>query len=211
VRALDCPRAQLRARSYQAAQDVARETVELWRGEIEPLAEEMYRRSTDRFVALANEFLARTAASGEPGMETLAAALEPEAGLRAASRLHYTELLHLTTNELAWLLDLLRPREWTVRALVARVGQYLDWVLEANSSRVANDLAERVAKSRARLEAEVRGALRQVADVARRAVERARSRRAEGEEAVTGELALLESLRTETESLQQTPDEGERT
>jgi GTP-binding protein EngB required for normal cell division len=211
VRALDCSRARLRASSYQAAQEVARETVERWRGEIERVAEEMYRRSTDRFVALANEFLARTAASAEPGMEALAAALEPEAGLRAASRLRYTELLHLTSNELAWLLDLLRPRERTARALVARVGQYLDRVLEANSSRVANDLAERVARGRARLEAEVRGALQQVADAARRAIERARARRAEGEEAVRAELALLESLRSETDSLHRTPDEGERT
>jgi Dynamin family len=211
VRGLECSRARLRARSYGAAREIARVSVERWRREIEPVAEDMYRRSTDRFVALANEFLERMAASGEPGMNALRGALAPETGFRARSGLYYTEMLSLTTNPYSWFLDLLRPRELTLRALVTRVGQYLADVLEANSSRVANDLAERVAKSREHLEADVRGALRQVAAVAGRAIERARARRAEGEAAVKAELALLEALRLETESLLRARDEGERT
>jgi hypothetical protein len=211
IRALDGPRTGLRARSYEAAQTVGQGVVERWRREIEPAAEELYRRSMERFVDLANEFLERLATSGEPGMEALRRSLEPEAGFLATSRLYYTDMLQLTTNALPWLLDLVRPRWMTLRALTARVGRYLDGLLEANSSRVANDLVERAAKSRTRLEAEVRSALREVAEVARQALERARARRAEGEEAVRYELALLESLRGETESLLQTRDEGKRT
>ena len=211
IQSLFVPKVRLRAASYAVAQEVNREAVERWRREIEPAAEELYRRSMERFVTLANEFLERLASSGEPGMEALRRSLEPEAGFRAPSRLYYTEMLQLTANALPWLLDLLRPRKMTLRALTARVGRYLDGLLEANSSRVANDLVERAAKSRARLEAEVRGALREVADVAREALERARARRAEGEEAVRDELALLESLQGETESLLQTRDEGKRT
>jgi hypothetical protein len=210
IQALDLPRARLRAGSYAAAQDVARETLERWRREIEPAAEELYRRSMERFVGLANEFLARMATSGEPGMDGLRQALGPEAGFRARSRVCYTEMLDLTTNVLPWLLDLARPRRTTLRALATRVGRYLDSVLEANSSRVANDLVERAAESRRRLEAEVRGALREVVGVAREALARARARRAEGQEAVRAELGSLESLRGQTESLLQARGEAER-
>ena len=211
IRALDVPRARLRASSYEAAQGLARSTVERWRREIEPLAEEMYLRSTERFVALSNDFLARTAASGEPGLEDLPRTLEPEAGLRAPTRLYYTEMLSLTTNPVAWLLDLVRPRERSVRALVRRVGGYLDGLLEANSSRVANDLGERVTASRARLEAELRAALGQASEVAARALSRARQRRAEGEAAVRAEIRQIESLVEETESLLQPRTKGEAT
>ncbi len=208
IAALDLPRSRLRAASYGAAQELAREVVDRWRGEVEPAAEELYRCATARFVALANEFLERMAASGEPGMEGLRRELAPEAGFRARSAVQYTELLPRTTNALPWLLDLVRPRRLTLRALATRVGRYLDGILEANSSRVANDLVERAARSRARLEAEVRGALREVVEVARRALALARTRRAEGEEAVRAERALLESLESETESLLATRDEG---
>ena len=211
IRSLAEPRYRLRAASYRLAQEVSREAVERWRAEIDVAAEELYRRSMERFVSLANEFLSRLAASGEPGLDGLRPELAPEAGFRAQSGLRYTELLNLTTNMASWPLDLVRPRRMTLRALGRRVGRYLEDILEANSSRVANDLVERTVESRARLEREVRGVLRQVVDVARQALARARDRRAEGEEAVRAELGLLESLRSETESLLHARDEGERT
>jgi hypothetical protein len=209
IRALRWPRSRLRARSYEAAQGLAREAVDRWRAGMEPVAESLYRRSTDRFVQLANEFLERVASSGERGMDTLPRALEPEAGFRVESRVYYTELLNLTANPLPWLLDLVRPREWTLRALSSRVGRYLDEVLLANSSRVANDLAERVARSRARLEADVRRTLREVAGVAERAIARAQARRAEGEAAVRKELEDLKSTFLQTQALLRPDEKGE--
>ncbi len=205
IRGLACSRSRLRARGYGVAQDLAREVVDRWRAAMEPAAEELYRGSTGRFVELANEFLERVASSGEPGMDALPRTIEPEAGFRVESRVYYTELLNLTTDPLGWLLDLVRPREWTVRALTSRIGQYLDDVLLANSSRVANDLAERVAGSRARLEAELRGSLRQVTEVAERAIARAQMRKAEGEAAVRRDLEELGTLMRRTEDLLQRP------
>jgi hypothetical protein len=60
---------------------------------------------------------------------------------------------------------------------------------------VAADLVERVAKSRARLEAELRENLRRVTSVAEGALDRARKRRAEGEATVNEELRSIALLR----------------
>ena len=209
IRSLGGPRWRLRARSYELAREVARRAVEAFRREAEPAAEEAYRRSTERFVALANEFLDRVARSGEPGMDRLPRAVGPEPGFRARSGLFYTSLMYLTTNPLPWALDLLRSRDRTVRALRDRVGDYLGRVLESNGSRVANDLSERVAASRRGLEAELRGALRRVVAVAEGAIERARLRRSEGEGAVRAELLGLESLSRRVESLLALPGGAE--
>jgi hypothetical protein len=92
---------------------------------------------------------------------------------------------------------------------VRRAGAYLDELVEANSSRIANDLVERTAASRARLEAEIRGRIREISDRARRALQEARRRRVEGRKAVEDELARLEALRTETESLLAARSKGE--
>jgi len=201
VRSLACPRTKLRAEAFRVAQDVMRRAVEHFREELEPAAEESYRRATERFVALANEFLARLAASGEPGLDVLPAALGPEAGLRVPSRLYYTEMLDRTLALPGWAADAVRPRSWTVRALLRITSRYLDDLIEANSSRVANDLAERVAQSRGRLEAELRETLRRVTAVAEGALARARARRAEGEAAVQQELQTIASLRRDVELL----------
>jgi len=211
VRALGVPRSKLRSRSHEVARDLARTTVERWREQLEPVAEELYRHATDRFVALANDFLGRTAGSGAPGMDDLPRAIEVESGFRVPSELHYTNLMYLTTQPIGWVLDLARPRENTIRAILRRAGDYLDRLLESNSSRIANDLGERVVRSGQRLETELRGNLRQVSGVAERALNFARTRRADGEEAVRAELDTLESLRRETESLRTSHQEGEGT
>jgi hypothetical protein len=162
----------------------------------------------ERFITLGNEFLARLAASGEPGLDALPPALGPEAGLRVPSRLYYTELLYRTLSLTAWFTDAVLPREWTIRSLLKRTGRYQEDIIEANSSRVAGDLVERVTQSRARLEAELRENLRRVTSVAESALARARQRRAEGEAAVNDELGSIALLRCEVESLLQYSEEG---
>jgi GTP-binding protein EngB required for normal cell division len=201
VSALDAPRWKLRARAFESAQGVARRGAERFRAELEPVAEETYRRSMERFVELANEFLDRLRTSGEPGLDTLPAALGAETGFRVPSRVYYTEMLDRTMSPIGSMLDAVRSRDRAVRAVVRRTGSYLDALIEANSSRIANDLAERVGRSRERLEAELRALLHQVTGVAERAMSRARARRAEGDRAVMNELEQIASLRSQVESL----------
>ncbi|HEU4384411.1 MAG TPA: dynamin family protein [Anaeromyxobacteraceae bacterium] len=194
-------RGAMRREGFRLAQQIARRVWEAWRAETEPVAEETYRRVTGRFVEHANEFLARLARSGEPGSESLPRSLGPEAGFRVRSRFYYTEVLARTFAPLQSLADRLRTRERAVRSVLRQVGAYLDELVEANTSRISNDLVERVAESRALLESDIRASLRQVSTVAERALARARAQRAEGETSVREELQRLESLRRRTESL----------
>jgi GTP-binding protein EngB required for normal cell division len=198
--ALAVGRGRLREAAFDLARAVAVDLAERFRAELEPEAERLYGEAMARFVALANEFLERVAS--DPAMDALPRMLGPESGFRARSELHYTGLLYTTTRTpLGWVADLLRTRRGAVRAAVRRAGGYLDDLVEANSSRIANDLVERAATSRARLEAEIRGRLREISHRARRALEEARHRREEGQRAVEDELSRLEALCTETESL----------
>jgi GTP-binding protein EngB required for normal cell division len=198
--ALSVGRGRLREAAFDAARTVSIELTERFREELEPEAELLYGEAMARFVALANEFLQRVAS--DPAMDALPRALGTESGFRARSELQYTQLLYTTTRTpLGWAADVLRTRKAALRAALRRAGAYLDDLVEANSSRVANDLVERATSSRARLEAEIRGRLREISDRARRALDDARRRREEGQKAVESELSRLEALRAETESL----------
>ena len=114
-----------------------------------------------------------------------------------------------TRTPIGWLADIVRSRGAVIRSAVRHAGAYLDTLVESNSSRIANDLVERTAASRERLEAEVRSRLREVSDRARRALSDARLRMSEGQEAVLKELSRLDSLHTNVESLFAARPQGE--
>jgi len=69
-----------------------------------------------------------------------------------------------------------------------------------------NDFDERVIESRRCLEADIRSSLEQVSASAERALQRARSRQAEGEDAVRAEVARLDGLRRAAEALARRAD-----
>ncbi len=75
----------------------------------------------------------------------------------------------------------------------ARVAEGLR-LLDTNSSRVINDLAERVRESGRRLRGEIGTLLRAVTPTARLAADRAKESRERGEDAVHAELVRLEQL-----------------
>jgi hypothetical protein len=79
---------------------------------------------------------------------------------------------------------------------------------EPASVEPSSDVVERVTKSRARLESELRENLRRVTSVAESALARARQRRAEGEAAVNDELRSIALFRLEVESLLQQTEVG---
>jgi len=66
--------------------------------------------------------------------------------------------------------------------------------LEVNSSRVQNDVLNRIQDSRGRLEAEIRKLLHEISRIAEQALDRARKVKEEGTPAVRSALARLDHL-----------------
>ncbi|MBI4011636.1 MAG: hypothetical protein HY359_04950, partial [Candidatus Rokubacteria bacterium] len=165
-------------------------------------AEGLYREATARFVELANAFLARLRGSEEPALGRLPGELAPETSFRAKRHFYFTEMLPITgAGAGAWLAAALGPRR-AARAIARRDGQaYLERLLETNSARVSNDLADRVAESRRRLETEIVSLLRDLSASAERALGLGRERHRSGADAVSAELARLRSFRARVEKL----------
>jgi GTP-binding protein EngB required for normal cell division len=204
---LSVPKHRLRSAFFDQARDISSALSERFRSELEPEAEGLYRAAMERFVVLANEFLTRVAR--EPGMTALQP-VDADTGFRVRGDLRYTDLLYTTTaTPLAWAADVLRPRRMVAAAVLRRAGAYLDRLVETNSSRIANDLVERAAASRARLEGEIRGRLQEIRSRTRRALDQAQQVLREGQPAIEAELARLDALRRETESLVAAPLKGE--
>jgi hypothetical protein len=87
-----------------------------------------------------------------------------------------------------------------MRSVCRQASQYLERLLEANSSRLQFELDERVRESGRRLESELRARLRELVSVAETALDSARRTRTAGDAAVQVELKRLESLRQKAQA-----------
>lgn len=192
----------LRTRAFEAAQDIAREQIEGWARALRPEADELYRRATARFLALGSDFLRRARAIGGEAFADLPEALDSERGLQARSHFYFTELLPLATpSPMSAMLFSFLARSQAVRGAHKRSAPYLVRLLETNSARMVNDLGDRVRESGSRLRAEITSVLRAVVTTAQRAIEAARSARAQGEAAIQAELVRLDCIRADLERL----------
>ncbi|MBI3492159.1 MAG: hypothetical protein HY047_10310, partial [Acidobacteria bacterium] len=196
------PRSHFRDEALTAASDAARHIVDEWARRLEPEVEAMYGRVMARFIALANRFLLQLAESGDASFDRLPRQIEPDAGVRERSRFFFTQLMHLTGKEpFGWLLDRVRPAFTAAVRVEARA--YAERLISSNASRVAHDLEDRVSASRRELERELRFLLTTVVTSARRAVDRARERQREGDDAVRRETERLEALSVRLQGIEQ--------
>jgi GTP-binding protein EngB required for normal cell division len=193
----------LRRNAMDHAATVARKHIVPWLAQQQVEAETQYREIGNRFVTLANGYLARAASSGVPGLDRLPPMLGPEHAFRARSAFRFTELLDLAhqPSPVRWLLDVLRPAIAQHRATRRAALAYLRRLFDTNSTRVMSDLHERVFESQRSLESEVRRHLQMLNDSAERALATARNVRAQGAEAVAARLDHLDVLRREIEAL----------
>ncbi len=188
-----------RDRAIDHAIDVTKRWLDRWRQEQEPRAEALYRDAVERFVELVNQV--RDTLAMVPGLEGLPP-LSAEAGFRAKSRVHYTEMLTVAPSSVGnWLLDLVRLRTRRLKAVERDASRYLERLLEVNSARIKNDFLDRVVDSRRLLEKELRSRLRELSASAERALESAREAQAAGAQAVEAELARTRALRSEVKAL----------
>jgi hypothetical protein len=182
-----------------AAQEVARAKLKPWLEGEAKFAEEEFRKTAKRFAELANEFLHRLGETGAPGLEELPKDLDTNRGLSARSQFHFhvIERVAAPASPLLFVFDLL-VGGIGLRGGIVRDGQeFLDQLLEVNSSRVQSDVDERVRESRKKLETELRKVSGEASAVADRALTRARAAQAAGTPAVEAAFVRLDRLERE--------------
>jgi len=184
------------------AQEVAGKQLKPWLESEAAFAEEEFRKTAKRFVELANEFLHRLGETDVPGLEELPDDLGSDQGLRVRSQFYFNaiERVAAPASPLLFIWDLLLGGVGVRRGIVRDAQEFLDELLEVNSSRVQSDVDGRLRESRKKLDAEMKGVLRQASTVADRALARARAAQAEGAPGVKKALGRLDAVEAEIRS-----------
>ena len=210
----------MRGAAIVLARRIAEEKLQPWFTEEERVAEELYRGATVRFIELANTLLAElvsgtmtaedvahsvtgnAGANGVAPQEALqvgAHALDPAEGLTEGSRFYFHDVESLVRSALplSGALDNLRPRAMVRRQAESRAAWYLTQLLDINSTRVRNDLDDRMLESTRRLAGEIRLLLQDLVASAERSLVRARAAHAIGATNVAAEIGRLSALEAE--------------
>ncbi len=184
-------------------QEVARDQLTPWLQAQEIYAEEAYGRIAKRFVDLANDFLRRMREAGLPDLATLPDDVESAQGFRTKSRFYFLSFEHVAAPASPFrnLADLVLGVLGAYGGMVPGAQVFLDHLLQTNSSRVQNDVEERVAESRRRLEGDIRRILRDVSKIAERALGHARAAQTAGQNAVRNAVATLDATENEIRRL----------
>ena len=196
-----------RRRVFHEAQEVARRYVAPWLKPEQEDAEKEYRRVALRFVDMANEFLKKLAAAGIPELARMPHALDPESGFRVRSGFTFMDFINEAqpASPLRWMADLVLGLVGARKVIARDAREFLDKLLETNSTRVQSDILSRVQDSRGQLEAEIRKLLHEVSRIAEEALRRARKVMEEGSPAVQGALERLDRLEREVHTLLNPP------
>lgn len=177
------------------AQAVAQAHLGPWLESESRFAEAAFQKATVRFVELGDDFLRRLAASGMPELGQLPGQLGSD-GLRTKSDFHFNliERVAAPASPFLFIGDLVCGLVGYRSGILGDAGEFLDQLMEVNSSRVQSDVDARVRVSRGLLEAEIKGLLREAVAIAERALVRARTTQAAGEVAVNTSLERLRGL-----------------
>jgi hypothetical protein len=189
------------------AQEIAHERLAPWLESEGAFAGEEFRRTAKRFVELANEFLHRLGETGVPGMEELPDDLGSDQGLTVRSQFYFNviERVAAPASPFLFIWDLVGGGLGLRGGIVRDAQEFLDELLEVNSSRVQSDVDERLHESRKKLETEIKGVLRQASTVADRALARARTVQAAGTLGVQAALARIDAVQSELRGINPSP------
>jgi len=192
--------------AMRAAQEVAERHVFPWLKAEQVRGEEEYRKVESRFVNIGNDFLKKLSESGIPELARMPNALDSEKGFRVASRFTFEHLVHVAVpaSPLRYLADLFLGVVGAFGAIEREAQEYLEHLMDMNSTRVQSDVVNRVRESRGQLEVEIRKLLHEVSRIAVRALEHARIAKAEGALAVEAKLSRLCAMEDEICSLMTT-------
>jgi predicted GTPase len=185
------------------AQEVAGKQLKPWLESEAAFAEEEFRKAAKRFVELANEFLHRLGETDMPGLEELPEDLGSDQGLRVRSQFYFNviERVAAPASPLLLVWDLLLGGLGVRGGIVCDAQEFLDELLEVNSSRVQSDVDERLRESRKKLETEIKGVLREASAIADRALARARAVQAAGAAGIKTAVERLDVVEVEVRAV----------
>ena len=185
------------------AQDIARAQLTPWLESEAELAEEGFGEISKRFVELANEFLHRLGETDVPGLDELPEDVGRDQSLGAKSHFyfHVMENVAAPASPSVLIFDLVLGVLGAWGGIVTDAREFLDQLLEVNSSRVQSDVDERVCESRKKLEAEINTVLREASATADRALARARTAQAAGLPRVKTALRRLDVIEDQVRCL----------
>ncbi len=188
-----------RRRVMHLAQEIARARVMPWLKPEQEEGERQYRAVALRFVEMGNSFLKKLADAGLSELTRMPHALDPEQGLRARSKFVFEDFIGTAqpSSPLRWLADVFLPLVGAQKIITNEAREFLRHLLEVNSSRVQNDILNRIQENRDRLEVEIRKLLHEISRVAEQALDRARKVKEEGTAAVLSTVERLNRLEQE--------------
>jgi hypothetical protein len=192
-----------RHRVMHLAQKISRGKVVPWLKPEQEEGERQYRAVALRFVEMGNNFLKKLAGAGLSELARMPHALDPEKGLRVRSTFIFEDFIGTAQppSPLRWLADAFLPLVGARKLITNNAQEFLEHLLEVNSSRVQNDVLNRIQDSRGRLEAEIRKLLHEISRIAEQALDRARKVKEEGTPAVQSALERLDRLELDVSAL----------
>jgi predicted GTPase len=192
-----------RKRVMHLAQKISSNKIMPWLKPEQEEGERQYRAVALRFVDMGNNFLKKLADAGLTELTRMPHALDPEKGFRVRSRFTFEKFI--TTAEppspLRWLADVFLPLVGARKMITNEAREFLRHLLETNSSRVQNDVLNRIQESRDRLEVEIRKLLHEISRIAEQALDGARKIKEEGTPAVQSAIERLDRLERDVSSL----------
>ncbi len=168
-------------------------------------AESAFTTATARFSEAGNEFLRRISATGVAGLDALSDLELDAPALHAPSqfRFHSIERVAAPASPFGLVRDLAFGALGLRAPFLKSAGDFIAQLLETNSARVQNDLARRVAESRATLESAIRTRLNEASAIATRSLTRARALHAEGSSAVATALSQIDATTARVQPISQ--------
>jgi len=192
-----------RRRVMHLAQEISRRKVMPWLKPEQEEGERQYRAVALRFAEMGNSFLKKLAAAGLSELARMPHALDPDNSLRVRSRFTFEDFIGTAQppSPLRWLADVFLPLIGARKVITNEAREFLQHLLETNSSRVQNDVLNRIQESRERLEVEIRKLLLEVSHIAEQALDRARKVKEEGAPAVQSAVERLNRLERDVSAL----------
>jgi GTP-binding protein EngB required for normal cell division len=196
-----------RRRLMRHAQEISHCRVMPWLKPEQEEGERQYSTVALRFVGMGNNFLKKLADAGLSELTRMPHALDPEKGFRVRSRFIFEDFIGTAqpASPLRWLADIFLPLVGERKLITNDAREFLRHLLEVNSSRVQNDVLNRIQESRARFEVEIRKLLHEVSRIAEQALDRARKVKEEGTPAVQLAIERLNRLERDLSALVQSP------